>query len=144
EVAAHWPRKRKCVQAIDSGGVAGRERRHRVGVGTGAKVAAKILKARACLERVSEAVGQPAVEAGGRCFPCRRNEAVVKLRPLDAIKRGGFVMFVDVADRNQINAGRAPVELVHDLEVDPDLLDLGSAVQLIVAVETGSGMLELD
>src|SRR6266849_8903907 len=44
----------------------------------------------------------------------------------------------------QVEAGRAPVELIDDLEVDPQLLDLRRAVQLVVVVEGGARMLELD
>ena len=54
------------------------------------------------------------------------------------------MVLVDIADRHEVDAGRAPVELIHDLEIDPDLLDLGGAVQLVVGVEAGAGVLELD
>jgi hypothetical protein len=40
--------------------------------------------------------------------------------------------------------GARPVELVNDLEVDPDLLDLGRAVQLVVGIEAGASVLEFD
>ena len=54
------------------------------------------------------------------------------------------MMLVDVADRHQIDARRSPVELIDDLEVDPDLLDFRRSVQLVVGVETGAGMFEFD
>jgi hypothetical protein len=54
------------------------------------------------------------------------------------------MVLIDEADRHEVDAGRAPVELIHDLEVDPKLLDLGRAVQLVVIVEAGAGVLELD
>jgi hypothetical protein len=54
------------------------------------------------------------------------------------------VVLVNVADRDEVDAGRAPVELVNDLEVYPDLLDLGGAVQLVVGTEAGASVLEFD
>jgi hypothetical protein len=54
------------------------------------------------------------------------------------------MVLVNVADRDKVDAGRAPVELVNDLEVDPDLLNLGRAVQLVVGIEAGASVLEFD
>src|ERR1700719_4061190 len=60
EVAAHRQRKAESVRSVDAGGGAWREWGHRVGVGAGGEVAAEILKARARLDRIGEAVGKPA------------------------------------------------------------------------------------
>jgi len=53
-------------------------------------------------------------------------------------------MLVDIADRHEIDAGRTPVELIDDLEVDPDLLDFRRSMQLVVCIEPGAGMFEFD
>jgi len=53
-------------------------------------------------------------------------------------------MLVDVADGDKVDARGAPVELVHDLEIAEYLLDLRCAMQLVVRIETGAGVLELD
>ena len=53
-------------------------------------------------------------------------------------------MLVNVADGDKVDARGAPVELVHDLEIAEYLLDLRCAMQLVVRIETGAGVLELD
>src|SRR5215510_2305244 len=54
------------------------------------------------------------------------------------------MVLIDVADRYQIDAGRAPIQLIDDEEIDKQLLDVDGAVQLIVGIERDASMLELD
>ena len=77
-------------------------------------------------------------------MPGRGNQTVIKLRAVHAVKLRGLVMLVDVANRHEIDTGRTPVELVHNLEVYPDLLDLGRTVPFVVRVECDAAVLELD
>src|SRR5947209_7855646 len=54
------------------------------------------------------------------------------------------MVLIDVADRYQIDAGRAPIQLIEDEEIDKYLLDVDGAVQLVVGVERDTSVLELD
>src|SRR5712671_6587245 len=63
---------------------------------------------------------------------------------MDAVKLGRLVMLVDVADGHEVDTGRPPIKLIDDLEIDPSLLDLGSAVSLIVWLYGDAAMLEFD
>ena len=63
---------------------------------------------------------------------------------MHAVELRGFMVLVDVADRHEIDAGRTPIELIDDFEIDPDLLDLGGAVQLVVVVKSRACVLEFD
>jgi hypothetical protein len=53
-------------------------------------------------------------------------------------------MLIDIADRYQIDAWSTPADRVAELEIHPDLLDLDGAMQLVVVVEPGARMFELD
>ena len=77
-------------------------------------------------------------------MPGRGNQTVIELRAVHTVKLRWLVMLVDIANRHEIDAGRTPVELVHNLEVYPDLLDLGGAVALVVRVERDAAVLKLN
>ena len=53
-------------------------------------------------------------------------------------------MLVDIADWNEIDAWRADIEVVHNFEIDPDLLNLGGAMQFVVCIEASASVFKLD
>ena len=54
------------------------------------------------------------------------------------------MMLVDMADWNEIDAGRTDIEVILNLEIHPDLLNLGGSVQLVVCIEASASVLKLD
>src|SRR5262249_2125379 len=108
------------------------------------EIVAEILKAAAHLQLIFDAVDNCSVDAGRGPPPGGGNQAVVELRPLDAVELRRLVMLINVSDRHEIDAGRPPVEPIGDKEIDEDLLDIDRAVQLVIRIECDAAVLEFD
>jgi hypothetical protein len=112
--------------------------------GARVEVAAEILDAARHHDLIAQSVGDRAVDAARRRHPGRRDEAVIYFRPQHAVELRRLVMLVDVADRNEVDSRRPPVELIDDLEIDPQLLDVDFAVHLVVPVRRKAAMLPFE
>src|SRR5450631_742034 len=108
------------------------------------KTVTKILGAMADLELIIQAIDDLAVEAGRRCHPRCRDQAIGQFGPLHAVEQRRFVVEVIERDRHQIDTGRAQGEVIVDPEIEEGLFDFGGAVQLVVVVKRGAGVLEFD
>src|SRR5207248_11531845 len=96
------------------------------------------------LKLVTETVGDRPVNAARPGHPGRWNKAVVELRPIDAVELGRLMVLIVVADRYEIDTGGAPVELIDNLEINPELLDFRGAMQLVIGIEPRACVFELD
>src|SRR5579883_2110994 len=146
EIAARRGREIEAVEPVDPRHIGAGRRAARIRARL--ESVAEILEARVDLELVVQIVHDLAVDPGRGRRPGGRDEAVVEpvleRGPIDTVEERWLVMLVGVAEGDQIDAGRADIEIGRDLEIDEGLLDFGGAVELVVIVEAGAGMLELD
>ena len=89
-----------------------------------ATVLAEVFQPRVDLELVIKVIDDFSVDAGAAFEPGGRNEAVIKLRPIHAVKLRRLVKKIDEAERHDIDTGRAPVEVLVKQEVDVGLFEL--------------------
>src|SRR5216683_4158259 len=144
KIAHRRPRESKRGQSVDTGQIGYREEWNGVGLRSQAEIVAEVLEAAADLQLIFDALRDRPVDAGGRRPPGRGDQAIIELRPVDAVELGRLVVLVDIADRNEVDARRAPIELIQNEEIDEYLLDVDRAVQLVVGVEGDAAVLEFD
>jgi hypothetical protein len=109
-----------------------------------ATILAGVFQPRVDLELVIEVVDDFSVNAGATFEPGSWNEAVVQLRPIDAVKLSRLMEKIDEAERHDIYTGRAPVKVLVKEEIDVGLFEFYRASQLVICFVGDAAVLELN
>src|SRR5262249_14722724 len=101
---ADWrSREGERSQAVDAGKIWSDG--NRVGIRAQPKIVPEIFETAAHLHLIFDAVGDRAINAGGRRPPGGRDQAIIELRSIDAVELGRLVVLIDIADWYEVDAG---------------------------------------